>query len=207
MLRLAVGAIFLYFGALKLVPGQSPAESLVMATARALTFDLVPGRLAVTSTGVIECVLGILLLIGWFRRLTISLLGLELLGILAPLVLLPGRVFDGAVSPTLEGQYVLKDITLVAAGMVLAATIRGGRLVTGPRTAQPTRRLGEAADVAADDKLRMVLESIRADHTTADAARTHGISEAEYRRWRDELLDGAVANMASPKGPDDPTSP
>lgn len=64
-------------------------------------------------------------------RLAIWLLALEFVGILSPLVLLPGRLFarpHGA--PTLEGQYVLKDIILVAAGMVVAAgTFRGGRLI------------------------------------------------------------------------------
>jgi len=202
LLRWAVGVIFLYFGALKLVPGYSPAESLVMETIKTMTFDLVTGRIGVAFTGVIECGLGVLLLTGWLRRLTIYVLGLELLGILAPLVLLPTRLFDSPATPTIEGQYVLKDITLIAAGMVLATTIRGGRLVTGPHTAQPTSRHGGPDAVSADEKLRMVVESIRADHTCAEAARAHGITPQEFRRWRDELLDGAAANMASPQGPE-----
>ena len=201
LLRWAVGVIFLYFGALKLVPGYSPAESLVMETIKTLTFDLVPGRAGVAFTGAIECALGVLLLTGWFRRLTIYVLGLELVGILAPLVLLPTRLFDSPAAPTIEGQYVLKDIILVAAGMVLATTIRGGRLVTGPHTAQPTSRHGGADAVSADEKLRIVLESIRAEHTCDEAARAHGITPQEYSRWRDELLDGAAANMSSPQGP------
>jgi len=59
------------------------------------------------------------------------LLAVQLIGILAPVVLLTGRLFSGPHhAPTLEGQYVLKDIILVAAGMVIAAgTFRGGRLV------------------------------------------------------------------------------
>jgi len=44
-----------------------------------------------------------------------------------------------------------------------------------------------------------VLTSIRAGHDSTDAARAHGITPQEYRRWRDELLDGAVANMGSPE--------
>jgi len=198
LLRWAVGVIFALFGALKLVPGASPAESLVMEAIQAMTFDLVPGRAGVAFTGAIELVLGVLLLTGRLRRLTIYVLALELLGILAPLVLLPSRLFDG-VMPSLEGQYVLKDIILFAAGMVLAATIRGGRLVAGAGTAQPTKQQGASGPVSADEKLRIVLESIRAGHNSTDAARTHGITPQEYRRWRDELLDGAVANMASPE--------
>ena len=113
LLRWALGVIFLYFGGLKLVPGYSPAESLVMETIKAMTFDLVPGRVGVAFTGAVECGLGVLLLTGWFRRLTIYVLGLELLGILAPLVLLPTRLFDSPAEPTIDGQYVLKDLSLI----------------------------------------------------------------------------------------------
>ena len=60
------------------------------------------------------------------RRL---LLGVQLIGILSPLVLLTARLFDGPHgAPTLEGQYVLKDVILVAAALVIAATVGGGRL-------------------------------------------------------------------------------
>jgi hypothetical protein len=64
-------------------------------------------------------------------RVAVWLLVVEFIGILAPLVLLTGRPFSGPHhAPTLEGQYVLKDIILVAAGMAIAAgTFRGGRLI------------------------------------------------------------------------------
>ena len=192
-----MGVIFVFFGALKLFPGASPAESLVMEAIQTMTFGLVPGRAGVAFTGLIEVALGLLLVTGRLRRLTIYVLGLELVGILAPLAVLPTRLFEG-VMPTIEGQYVLKDIIVFASGMVLAATIRGGRLVAGPGNAQPTKQQGESGPVSADEKLRIVLASIRAGHNSTDAARAHGITPQEYRRWRDELLDGAVANMASP---------
>ena len=198
LLRWAVGVIFAFFGALKLVSGLSPAEGLVMEAIQAMTLDLVPGRAGVAFTGAVEVALGVLLVTGRLRRLTIYVLGLELVGILAPLVLLPTRLFEG-VTPTLEGQYVLKDFILFAAGMVLAATIRGGRLVAGPENAQPTKQQGASGPVSADEKLRIVLASIRAGHNSTEAARAHEITPQEYRRWRDELLDGAVANMASPE--------
>lgn len=198
LLRVSVGVIFAFFGALKLVPGLSPAEGLVMEAIQAMTRGVVPGRAGVAFTGAVEVALGVLLVTGRLRRLTIYVLGLELVGILAPLVLLPTRLFEG-VMPTLEGQYVLKDIILFAAGMVLAATIRGGHLVAGPGNAQPTEQQGASGPVSADEKLRIVLESIRAGHNSTQAARAHEITPQEYRRWRDELLDGAVANMASPE--------
>jgi uncharacterized membrane protein YkgB len=51
-----------------------------------------------------------------------------MVGILSPLVLFFPELFPGA--PTLEGQYVLKDIVLVAAGLVVTARALGAELVT-----------------------------------------------------------------------------
>ncbi|MEA2243718.1 MAG: hypothetical protein QOD24_3274 [Solirubrobacteraceae bacterium] len=130
-LRVAFGAVFVGFGALKFFPGVSPAESLVIATTDKLTLGLVPGHAALVVIAALECFIGVCMLAGRWMRLAIWLLALQFVGILAPLVLLPARLFSGPHhAPTLEGQYVLKDVILVAAGMVIAAaTFRGGRLV------------------------------------------------------------------------------
>ncbi len=131
LLRVAVGAVFLGFGLLKFFPGVSPAESLVTATTDKLTFGLVPGHTALVAIAALECFVGLCMVAKRWMRLAIWLLALEFVGILSPLALLPGRLFSGPhYAPTLEGQYVLKDLILAAAGMVIAAaTFRGGRLV------------------------------------------------------------------------------
>lgn len=130
-LRVTVGMVFVGFGALKFFPGISPAESLAMATVDRLTFGLVPGGVGLVAIATLECFIGISLLANRWMRLAVWLLAAQLVGVLAPIVLLTGRLFGGPHhAPTLEGQYVLKDIILVAAGMVIAAgTFRGGRLV------------------------------------------------------------------------------
>jgi len=130
-LRITVGAVFLGFGALKFFPGVSPAQGLSIKTIELLTFGLVPWRAGLVGIATLECFIGVCLLANRWMRLAVWLLAVEFVGILAPLVLLPGRLFSGPHdAPTLEGQYVLKDIILVAAGMAIAAgTFRGGRLV------------------------------------------------------------------------------
>jgi len=199
-LRCSVGAVFLYFGALKLVPGHSPAEELVMKTIDALTFGLVPGGVGIRVTGGLECALGLILLSGRLTRLAVYALMIELVGILAPLVLFPGRLFSGPDrAPTLEGQYVLKDIVLVAAAMVLAATVKGGRLVRGPHTAPATAQPTRTGTFSPDAKLSIVLQSIREERDADSVAAEHGIPVADFRRWRDELLDGAVTEMTPPQ--------
>jgi uncharacterized membrane protein YphA (DoxX/SURF4 family) len=134
ILRVSVGAIFLAFGVLKLFPGVSPAQSLVEATTEIITFGLIAGPVALVVVAVLECVIGLLLISGRALRAGVYLLGVQLIGILSPLVLLPGRLFAGPHgAPTLEGQYVLKDFIIVGAALVLAATTRGARLTAAAR--------------------------------------------------------------------------
>jgi putative oxidoreductase len=134
VLRLSLGAVFLAFGALKLFPGVSPAEDLVKSTTSIITFGIVPAPVALAAVGAIECAIGVCLLSGRAMRIAIYLLAIQLVGILSPVVLLAPRLFSGPHhAPTLEGQYVLKDIVLAAAALVLASTLRGGKLMHARR--------------------------------------------------------------------------
>ncbi|HEV2057968.1 MAG TPA: DoxX family membrane protein [Solirubrobacteraceae bacterium] len=136
MLRVSLGVVFLAFGVLKFFPGVSPAQNLVEQTTHLLTFGLLPAAAALVLVAAMECAIGLCLVTGRLMRPAIYLLGAQLIGILSPLILLTGRLFDGPHgAPTLEGQYVLKDIILVAATLVLAASVTGGRLT--PRSEEP----------------------------------------------------------------------
>lgn len=130
LLRISLGLVFLGFGALKFVPGLSPAESLAGRTLDILTFGLVPERLGIIGVAGLESLIGILLLTGRGMRFALALLAIELIGILSPLVLLPGDMFRSfPFAPTLAGQYVLKDVIVAAAGLVVAARTLGARMV------------------------------------------------------------------------------
>ena len=121
LLRLAMGLVFLGFGLLKVVPGISPAEGLAVETFGTLSFGLVPDDLARLAVAAVEITLGVLRLTVRLPRLTVALLGVTLVGILSPLVLAPAQLFAGPFgAPTLEGQYVLKDLILAAAAVILA---------------------------------------------------------------------------------------
>ena len=200
-LRLSVGAVFLGFGLLKFFPGVSPAEDLVIATTDTMTFGLVPGAVALFAVAVLECFIGICLLAGRWMRVAIWLLVAQFVGILAPLVLLPGRLFSGpGYAPTLEGQYVLKDVILVAAGMVIAATtFRGGRMVRDEPSPTPVGH-ASSSSFAADEKLQIVLAGIRdhGDDTVAAVCARHGISEGTYYDWRDQVIGGATVTLGDP---------
>jgi uncharacterized membrane protein YphA (DoxX/SURF4 family) len=133
LLRLALGIVFLWFGALKLVPGASPAEVLAGQTIERLTEGLVPRATALPILAVWEVAIGVGLLIGRGMRITLLLLFVQMLGTITPLVLFPSETFTNFPwAPTLEGQYIIKNVVLVSAAIVLGATVRGGELTAEP---------------------------------------------------------------------------
>ncbi|MEJ3748853.1 DoxX family protein [Actinomycetes bacterium KLBMP 9797] len=127
ILRVSLGVVFLGFGALKFVPGASPAEALVVRTLETLSLGLVSGTGALLVTAVAECFIGVTLITGRLLKTGLLVLAASLVGIMSPLVLFFADMFPG--TPTLEAQYVFKDIVLVAGGLVVAAKALGARLV------------------------------------------------------------------------------
>jgi uncharacterized membrane protein YkgB len=126
ILRMGLGVIFLWFGALKLFPGLSPAEDLVRKTTYFVDPDWFIPVLALWEMGI-----GIGLIIGGrLMRLTLLLLFLQMPGTALPLVVLPEAVWTHfPYGLTLEGQYIIKNLVLIGAGIVLGGTVRGGQLV------------------------------------------------------------------------------
>ena len=135
-MRLSLGLVFLWFGALKFVPGLSPAESLAGRTIEALTMGAIPAGIALPILAAWECAIGIGLLTGILLRATLLLLFLQMLGTLTPLVMFPAETFSQfPIAPNLEGQYIIKNAVLIAGAIVVGATVRGGRIVPEPRSA------------------------------------------------------------------------
>ena len=127
--RLALGLVFLWFGAIKFVPGWSPAADLAVRTIDRLTFGMVGPETSLPVLAVWESAIGIGLLTGKFLRATLLLLFVQMLGTLTPLVIFPSETFVVfPYAPTLEGQYIVKNLVLVTAGIVVGATVRGGQL-------------------------------------------------------------------------------
>ncbi|MGQ9815542.1 MAG: DoxX family membrane protein [Candidatus Roseilinea sp.] len=130
ILRVALGLVFLWFGVLKFIPGLSPAQGLAGQTIELLTFGLIVPPVSVLILAAWECAIGIGLITGLFIRVTIFLLLTQMAGTLTPLFLFPTETWTiFPIAPTLEGQYIIKNMVLVGAGLVIGATARGGRLV------------------------------------------------------------------------------
>lgn len=130
--RIGLGIIFFWFGALKLIPGLSPAEELVRNTVYFVDPDLFIPVLAVW-----EMLIGLGLIFGKFMRVTLLLLFLQMPGTALPLLVLPEVVWTQfPYGLTLEGQYIIKNLVLVTSGIVLGGTVRGGFVQPEPDEAE-----------------------------------------------------------------------
>jgi uncharacterized membrane protein YkgB len=126
ILRVSLGIVFFWFGALKFFPGLSPAENLLRNTIYFINPDVFIPILATWET-----IIGIGLISGKYMRITLLLLFLQMPGTALPLILLPDVVWNNfPYGLTLEGQYIIKNLVLIGAGIVLGATVRGGKIST-----------------------------------------------------------------------------
>ncbi len=123
-LRTSLGVIFIWFGILKPL-GLSPAEPLVIATVRWL--PLFNGEMWVIIVGWWEVAIGITFLFRKTIRIAIPLLALQMVGTFMPLILLPEVTFQathGPYGPTMEGQYIIKNLLIISAALVVGGTVR-----------------------------------------------------------------------------------
>ncbi len=133
ILRISIGVIFTWFGILKFFPTLSPAESLASKTIEILSFGLVESRAGVIILAVWETIIGLGFILGKYLREIILLLFVQMMGTIAPVFLFPEDVFRKIpFILTLEGQYIVKNMVVISGGIVVGATVRGGRLIAEP---------------------------------------------------------------------------
>jgi uncharacterized membrane protein YkgB len=120
MLRVSLGLVFVWFGALK-VFDVSPVADLVANTVYWVDPDLF-----VTALGFFEIFVGVMLLLGWALRLTLALFTLQMVGTFLTFFVLPDVTFrDGnPLLLTVEGEFVVKNLVLISAALVVGTTVR-----------------------------------------------------------------------------------
>lgn len=140
LLRVSIAIVFLWFGVLKFFPGMSPAQDLAARTISALSLGLVPASVSVPLLAALETVIGVGLLTARALRITLLLLLAQMAGTITPLLLFPQETFTHfPIAPTLEGQYIIKNIVLVSAAILIGSTVRGGLLIADPDAARAAR--------------------------------------------------------------------
>jgi uncharacterized membrane protein YphA (DoxX/SURF4 family) len=141
LLRVSLGIVFFWFGVLKFFPGLSPAEDLAARTVSVLTFGIVPPSISLPVLAGWECAIGLGLITGRCLRAALVLLFAQMAGTVLPLFFFPKEAWSHLpYAATLEGQYIIKNLVLVSAGLVIGATVRGGALVVAPALAAPRSR-------------------------------------------------------------------
>jgi uncharacterized membrane protein YphA (DoxX/SURF4 family) len=124
-LRVSLGIVFLWFGVLKFFPGLSPATEIATMTIERLTFGFIQPDISIIILAIWETLIGLGLIFGIFLRLTLFLLFTQMLGTMTPLILFPAETFKiFPFVPTLEGQYIIKNLVLLSAGLVIGSTVR-----------------------------------------------------------------------------------
>ena len=186
--RVSLGMVFFWFGALKLVPGASPAEDLACRTLMILTGGLFAPQACVFALGIWESLIGLGLLTGRAPRATlISLFG-HMAGTVTPLVLFPGEIFVRfPFALTFEGQYIAKNVVLVSAAIVVGATLRGGSLQSRPDATK--HRPGTGRRASRRRRSLRPRQSVRqADHDVAQiVGAVPGSWPLSRHRWQGRL--------------------
>ena len=126
LLRISVGIIFFWFGFQKFFPGISSAEDIATRTIDVLSLGIVQDPYSMPILATWETLIGLGFLTGKFLRTTIILLYLQMAGTIFPLFVFPDETFYMVpFVPTIEGQYILKNIILITAAMVIIAWDQG----------------------------------------------------------------------------------
>ncbi|MDR5656450.1 DoxX family protein [Halodesulfurarchaeum sp. HSR-GB] len=117
--RLALGIVFVWFGALKVI-GVSPAAPLV---AEAVWF--LPAGIFVPVLGIWEMLIGLGFLYRPWTRIGLVLLALQMPGTFLPVVLVPEAVFTAfPYGLTLEGQYIVKNFVIIGAALIIGGSLQ-----------------------------------------------------------------------------------
>jgi uncharacterized membrane protein YkgB len=114
-MRIALSIVYIWFGALKIF-GMSPAGELVEET----VYWFKP-ELFIPILGGCEIIIGLGLLVKRFIPITIMLLLLHMAATFFPVVILKTDCFSAfPYCPTLVGQYIIKNLVLIAGALIIA---------------------------------------------------------------------------------------
>ncbi|MBI3258885.1 MAG: DoxX family membrane protein [Ignavibacteriae bacterium] len=120
LLRIALAIVFIWFGGLKIF-GMSPAQELVEKTIYWL-----PPKFFVPFLGYWEVAMGLGLLVKRLIPLTIILMLFHMAGTFLPFIILTKVCFDVfPYCPSLAGQYIIKNLVLVAGALTVAGKYNG----------------------------------------------------------------------------------
>lgn len=148
LLRICLGVVFFWFGVLKFFPDVSPAQDIATRTIETLTFGIVKPSLSLPILAVWECLIGLGLITNRYLRVTLLLLFAQMLGTFTPMVMFLQETWvQFPTVPTMEGQYILKNIVLVSAALVIGTMSQGKWMSLKPAPGLKADELPEQAQL------------------------------------------------------------
>lgn len=120
--RFGLFVVFFWFGILKVLelsPASGVVQRLFESTVPFMAFDTF-----LILFGLFECLIGILFLIKGAERTVIPLLFIHMITTFGPLVMLPGETWTSFMVPTLEGQYIIKNLVIIATAIGVASHVQ-----------------------------------------------------------------------------------
>ncbi len=119
VLRIMLGVVFLWFGILKLY-GASAVTDIV-----ATTYNFLPNETFMGILGILGIATGVGLLFKIWLRFTLFLLWFQMLGTLVAPILKPELFFrfGNIFFLTLDGEFVLKNLVLLASGLAIGGSL------------------------------------------------------------------------------------
>lgn len=120
--RIAIFIVFFWFGALKvfdLSPANPLVADLLQKTLPFITFDEF-----IVMFGIYEMIIGLAFLIPKFERFAIIILFPHMIMTALPLFLLGEMAWQKAFVPTLEGQYIIKNLAIIALAFGIGARLK-----------------------------------------------------------------------------------
>jgi len=132
LISISIGIVYLWFGLLKFFPSMSPAEELAINTIDKLTFDLIPSNISIILLAIWETSVGLLLILGFYRKTAIVSALIHMIFTFTPLILFPEISFNSLpFSFTIIGQYIVKNIIIVSALLFLLREHKINQIVKG----------------------------------------------------------------------------
>ena len=120
LLAISIGLVYLWFGALKLFPGLSPADGLAKDTIHQLTLGLIPMDVSILLLAIWEVLIGVCLILQVQVKKVIILALVHMVLTFTPLVFFPEISFQEApFTLTLVGQYIMKNLIIIAALLMI----------------------------------------------------------------------------------------
>ncbi len=121
MARVSLFVVFFWFGILKMLH-TSPANPLVEELLER-TLPFISFNEFIIFFSLFEMLIGFVFLVPRWERLAIALLVPHMITTSLPLIFLPAITWQGYLTPTLEGQYIIKNLVIIALVLGLAARL------------------------------------------------------------------------------------